>query len=174
MSAALIVCADDVVKLILGAQWKEVGNILRVLSLAMFLKTSAKFLYSFLKAHGSSSWLFVVQVVYLCLIAFAAFVGSTIGLIPLSFFIITAIFVYWVILFLYVSSLCKDKVFWGGFIPDYAIFFCWMLVCYTLAFYLMFSFRDIISLKIIFVSFLGLGWCYFLKSWFMIAKTFLK
>ena len=174
MSAALIVFADDVVKVILGAQWKEVGNILRILSLAMFLKTSAKFLYAFLKAHGSSSLLCVVQVVYLCLIAIAAFAGSTIGLIPLSFFVITAIFIWWVILFLYVSSFCKNSFLWGGFIPDYAIFFCWMLVCYTLAFYLMFSFRDIISLKIFFASFLGLGWCYFLNSWFRVAKTFLK
>jgi len=174
MSAALIVFADDVVHLILGEQWKEVGDILRILSLAMFLKTSAKFLYSFLKAHGSSSWLCVIQLVYLFLIAFAAFAGSTFGLIPLSFFIISAIFVWWVILFIYVSSLCKNSLIWGGFIPDYAIFVCWMLVCCTSAFYIMLGFRDIISLKVFFAAFWGLGWCYFLKSWLRVAKTSLK
>lgn len=174
LAAALLVFSDDIVCIVLGQSWQVVGNVLRVLSLLMFLKTSAKFLYSYLKAHGSSFLLCLIQVLYLCMIGTAAFVGSGQGILAVAFLVFCAISFWWACLLFYVYFLTKDKRIFGGYFSDFPIFLAWLVVCVFFSLSIVFFLKDSLPAKMLFSLFFSFGWFYFLKSWLLVARGFLK
>ena len=174
LATALLVFSDDIVLMVLGPHWQEVGNILRVLSLAMFLKTSAKFLYSFLKANGSSIFVCVIQILYLCMIAAAAFVGSGQGLLAVAALVFCAIAAWWACLLIYVYFITKNKMIFGGYISDFSYFLSWLVFCIFFSLSIVLCLKDSFLAKILFLLVFCFGWFYFLQNWLKVAKGFFK
>jgi len=103
----VIVSADDIVNLVLGQKWAGTGNLLRALALVIFLKTSARLFYAYLKVHGSVSFLTIIQLTYFFLVLVSAWAGSFFGLNYVAVLICFSVGFWWFLIYMYTLRVCR-------------------------------------------------------------------